>query len=246
MVNTSPALDFQGVGGDFSSYTDVLVVPIIAADDCLGTISLYAQESLSFGQHELKILQTVASLLAPVISEAKKNGFSESIDVIDPITRINRISYLTTIGPQIIASAGENRTPVSMIYLEVRNLGQIIRVFGSNLGNSIIKRVADYIKPELRETDILVRYGNQGFVAFLPGVRTDQALRCAQRLKQQVKLSSLTPGQGFTIDCRTGVSFYPKDGSTVIDLLQSAQESMRSGSAEKSASENNVIDFHRA
>jgi diguanylate cyclase (GGDEF)-like protein/putative nucleotidyltransferase with HDIG domain len=246
MMNTSPALEFQNVAGDFSSYKDTLVVPIIASEDCLGTISLYAQEPMSYGQDELRILQTVASVLGPVLWDFKKNGFSEPRDVVDPATHLHRISYLTTVGPQIITSAGETRKPISLIYLEIRNLGQIAKIFGSNLANSIVKQVADCIKPELRETDILVRYGNLGFVAFLPGVRNEQALRCAQRLKQQIKAGSLTPGQGFTIDCQTGVSFYPKDGSSVLDLLQSAQENLRSDSAEKSASENNVIDFHRA
>jgi diguanylate cyclase (GGDEF)-like protein/putative nucleotidyltransferase with HDIG domain len=246
MINTGPMLDFQNFKGDFTSYTDVLVVPVLEGDECLGTISLYAQKPISYSQHDLIIVQTVASLLAPLISEAKKNGISESQDMFDQITRMHRISYLTTLGPQLISSAIETRTPISLIYLEIRNLGQIIRVFGSHLGNSIIKRVAECIKPELRETDILVRYGHQGFIAFLPGVRNDQALRCAQRLKQQIKAGAFAPGQGFTIDCQAGVSFCPKDGSTVLDLLQSAQKTVRSGSTDRSEWESNVVDFHRA
>ena len=174
------------------------------------------------------------------------NASSVSQDHIDPTTGIHRISYLTAIGPQFISSAGSSRSQISLIYIEIRNLAQIIRVFGSNLGNLILKSVADRIKPELRETDILVRYGQQGFVAFFPGVRADQALRCAERLKQQIRNQALTPGEGFTIDCQAGISYYPKDGSTVFALLQSAQENMRLESAKKPASGNNVIDFRRA
>jgi diguanylate cyclase (GGDEF)-like protein/putative nucleotidyltransferase with HDIG domain len=246
MINTGPALDFQGLEGDFTSFTDALVVPIVKEDECLGTISLYAQQPISYGQNDLGIMQMVASLLVPLIAEAVKNKAQDTQDVVDPVTGLNRISYLTAIAPQLIARAAENRTSVSLIYVEVRNLAQIIRSFGSSLGNSVLKKIADGIKPEFRETDVLVRYGQQGFVAFLPGVRDDQALRCVQRLKQRIRSEAVTPGQGFSVDCQTGVSFYPRDGSTILALLQSSQENMRANLAEKTASERNVVDFYRA
>jgi diguanylate cyclase (GGDEF)-like protein/putative nucleotidyltransferase with HDIG domain len=246
MINTGPALDFKGINADFTLFTDTLVVPIVEADESLGTISLYAEKPISYGQSELHMLETVASFLAPMISNFRKKGASITHEVIDPTTGIHRISYLTAIGPQLISTAGENRTPVSLICIEIKNFGQIVRTFGSNLANSLLKRIADSVKPEMREIDVLVRYGLQGFVAFLPGVREDQALLCVQRLKQQIRNAASIPGQGLTVDCQTGISFYPRDGANVLSLLQSAQESMRADSAEKSASGKKVVDFYRA
>ncbi len=243
MMNTRPALDFQGLQGDFSSFSDSLVVPIIHGDESVGTISLYAQEPISYNQYDLNILQTVAGFLAPMIAESKRYGVQESEDFIDPATQIHRISYLTAIGPQLISIARENRSPVSLIYIEIKNLSQIMRTFGGNLGNSMMRRIADCIKPELRETDILVRYGHQGFVALLPGVREEQALRCVERLRQQIRNEALATGQGITVDCKTAVSCYPKDGTTVFDLLQSAYGSIRSSHPEATAPDSNVIDF---
>ncbi|MBP1609917.1 MAG: diguanylate cyclase and metal dependent phosphohydrolase, partial [Acidobacteria bacterium] len=246
MINASPALDFQGISGDFSLFSDALVVPIVDGDEAMGTISLYAEGPIVYGQSHLNAVQTLAGLLAPLIADARKDRTPDSQNIVDAVTGINRLSFLTAIGPQLISMAAESRTPISLIYLEIRNLPQIIRVLGSSMGDSILKRVADCIKPELRETDILVRYGQQGFTALLPGVRDDQALRCVQRLKQQIRNESVTPGQGFTIDCRAGVAFCPKDGITVLSLLQSAHENLRSASEEKSAPESKVVDFHRA
>jgi len=245
MINANPSLDFQGISGDLTSLTAAVVVPIVQEGESLGTISLYAQEPISYGPDDVSNLQALAGLLAPLISEDVRNGSSGSQDVIDPITGIHRISYLTAFGPQLISSAGNSRAPISLICIDVRNLAQIVRVFGLNLGNLILKSVADCIKPELRETDILVRYGQSGFVAFLPGVRSDQAIRCTERLRGQIRNQALTPGQGFTIDCQIGISYFPKDGSTIFALLQSAQENMRAEYARKPASESNVIDFRR-
>jgi diguanylate cyclase (GGDEF)-like protein len=242
MINTGPALDFQGITGDFSTFKDALVVPISFDDESLGTISLYAQEPIIYTQHELSILQTLSSFIAPLISDAKKHGAASSEHFTDPITQIHRVSYLTAIGPQLISFASRNRAPVSLIYLGIRNLSQIVRVYGDAVGNSVLKRISESIKPELRETDILVRYGHQGFIAFLPGVRDNQALRCVQRLRQQIKNNGLTvSGQTVQVECRTGIASYPKDGATIFALIQSAQENIVNADSE--AIESNVVDF---
>jgi diguanylate cyclase (GGDEF)-like protein/putative nucleotidyltransferase with HDIG domain len=243
MINTGPALDFQGIDGKFTSFTDALVVPIVCEDESLGTISLYAEKPISYGQYDLNILEILASLLAPMIAESKKQEPSTSQDAVDPTTKIHRIPYLTAVGPQLISLAGKNRTPLSLIYMEIGNLIQISRVFGGPLANSILRRTADCIKPELRETDILVRYGYQGFVALLPGVRDEQAVRCIQRLRQQIRREFFSAVQGLSVDFKAGVSSYPKSGATVFSMIQSAQENMRSASREEVASDGNVIDF---
>jgi len=243
MINSGPALDFHGIHGDWSTYRDALVVPIVHEEDTLGTISLYAQEPISYSEHDLNNLQMMAALLAMPIAESKKNKALSLEQAVDPTTRIHRISYLTAIGPQLISLASKNRSPLSLIYFEIRNLPQIIRIFGSPAGNTILPKIADCVRSELRETDILVRYGHQGFVALLPGVRDDQALRCIQRLKQQVNREFSNAGQGYSVELTAGISFYPKNGVTVFGLLQSAQESMRSAIGEEASSDDNIVDF---
>jgi diguanylate cyclase (GGDEF)-like protein len=246
ILNTGPALDFVGLKGNFDSLSDALVVPITREDDCLGTVSLYAEKPVSYKEQDLKIMQTIANLIAPIFAEAIRNNLSDLEDIGDPITGLYRVSYLTAIGHQLVAAANESRSPISLIYIELRNLPQIVRNFGSNHANSLLKKIADAIKPELRQSDILVSYGTQGFVILLPGVNEEHAFRCVRRLKLQIKSDAISPGSGLFADCQMGTSFYPRNGSTILSLLQSAQENMRLGVLQKPNLETNVIDFYRA
>jgi len=243
MINAEPALDLLGIQGDFSFLTDALVVPIAHEDEILGTITLYAQDPISYGEHDLDTLQMLATLLAPLIAESKKGETAASEHAVDPITRIHRISYLTAIGPQLISFANKNKTPLSLIYFEISNLPKITRIFGSQIVDSVLSKIASYIRSEIRESDILVRYGHQGFVALMPGVRNDQALRCIERLKLQISREFVDIAQRFSVDLKAGAAFYPKDGATVFGLLQSAQESIRSEASEDGSSDANILDF---
>lgn len=243
MLNTGPALDFRDIQGG-SSLSDTLAVPILYNDETLGAITFYAREPSTYTQEHLHILQMLTGLIAPWLAEYRKRSTSIPQDIIDPITQVRRISHLTAMGPQLIAAAGTSRSPLSLIYLDIRNLAQIHRLYGGDLCNLLLRRIADCIKPELRETDILVRYGTQGFIAFLPGLRDEQAIRCAQRLRQQIKREITAASHSVTIDCRTSVAAYPKDGATVISLLQSAQEALKQSlDSENSSFDHNVVDF---
>jgi diguanylate cyclase (GGDEF)-like protein/putative nucleotidyltransferase with HDIG domain len=243
MINTEPALDFLGINGDFSSFTDALVVPLVHGNACYGAISLYAQEPISYSRNDLSTLQALGSLLTPLISESKENMAKAAESIIDTTTQLHRTPYLTAIGPGLISFAEKHRTPLSLLYLEIKNFGLIIRLFGSTQGNALLRRIAECIKPELRETDVLIHYGNHGFIALLPGVRNEQAFNCVRRLKQQIKNEVMSEGQGFSIDCRVGVSSYPKDGATVIALLQSAQENLQSDLPIIAVADKKIIGF---
>ncbi len=242
MRNTGPALDFTGLAGDFSSLTDALAVPVVYEDEPLGALSLYAQEKGFYTQEHQDHLQMLADLVAPLIVDAKKRKGSEDPDLLDPATQVHRVSYLAAIGPHLLAAAAASKAPLALIYLEIKNLSQIARLYGGHQGNSLLRRIADCIKPELRGTDTLVRYGNQGFVALLPGMREEQAIRCADRLRQQIRREVTNAVQGIAVDFKAGIAIHPKDGATVTTLLQAALESIKSATAEIPQGDN-VIDF---
>jgi diguanylate cyclase (GGDEF)-like protein/putative nucleotidyltransferase with HDIG domain len=245
MRNTGPALDFTGLAGDFSSLADALAVPVVYEDEPLGTLSLYAQEKGFYTQEHQDHLQMLADLVAPLIAESKKRKGSEDPDLLDPTTQVPRVSYLAAIGPQLLAAAAATKAPLALIYLEIKNLNQITRLYGGHQGNSLLRRIAGCIKPELRGTDTLVRYGNQGFVALLPGMREEQAIRCADRLKQQIRHEVTNAVQGIAVDFKAGIAVHPRDGATIMTLLHAALEAVKSTSAELPQGDN-VIDFtHR-
>ena len=233
IINTAPSLDFQGLPGDFTGLTDALIVPLLIDGVCAGTISLYAEPPISYDHKHLDMMEAIASALAPLIDRQKNSmAGSQSREIIDPITKTYRIAYLAVMGSQFVGLAEKNQSPLTLLCLNVKNLAQTVNLYGSSIGDSILQKVADCLRAELRETDVLVRYGHSGFAALLPGVRSDQALRCTQRMQQQLRSASSGNffGHNIFIECQTAVASYPTDGKSIFALLQSAMRSMTSPS----------------
>jgi diguanylate cyclase (GGDEF)-like protein/putative nucleotidyltransferase with HDIG domain len=229
IMNTGPALEFQDIEGDFTSLTDTLVVPLMFDGNCLGTVSLYAQSPVFYSQANLSLLQLLADQVSPCIAEAFNRhtlSAEQSENVIDPVTQTQRITYLSVAGSHMIDLAAGNRSPLSLLYVEVRNLPQIFRLYGIHSSDAILRKIAEILKRELRETDILVRSGYEGFVALMAGARKEMAARYCERWNKQIRdtIIGTIPGCNIVVTCRIGVASYPEDGSTVFALLDSAQK----------------------
>ncbi len=129
IMNTGPALEFQEVEGDFTSLTDTLVVPLIFDGNCLGTVSLYAQAPVFYSQANLSLLQLLADQVSPCIAEALKRSTissEEHENIVDPVTQTHRITYLSVAGSHMMDFAARNRSPLSLLCVEVRNLPKFL------------------------------------------------------------------------------------------------------------------------
>ncbi len=229
MINARPALEFQGHEGNFSVLNDSLAVPLSTGDQCIGSLVLYAKDPGTYRQSHLELLQTATLHLAPFIAALReRRSWVEDAEVVDKVTGSRRAAYLSVTGPRLIAAAEQNQSPLSLLSLQIDNFRQVVNLYGWHIGDVVMRRTAEIFRAELRETDVLVRYGQQGFIALLPGMRLDQATRCAQRLQQQIRSTPMAtlPGSGIYCTCQTAIASYPEHGTAIHDLILSAQQAL--------------------
>ena len=84
-----------------------------------------------------------------------------------------------------------------------------------------------------RSLEAVGRLGGDEFVALLPEVLDDQdAARVAQRVLDSLREPILVSGQECFVTASVGVAIYPRDGTTVLDLLRNSDVAMYSVKAQ--------------
>ncbi len=74
-----------------------------------------------------------------------------------------------------------------------------------------------------------VRYGGDEFVVLLPETSKDQALDCARRLREEIRLRSFLSTASFgplRLSASFGVATFPDDAKTPDELIARADEAM--------------------
>ena len=74
--------------------------------------------------------------------------------------------------------------PIALILVHLDNLKSINVHYGFSFGNSVLKDVADAIRQELREFDLLARYNEDSFLILLPETGEHGAKAAASRMRE--------------------------------------------------------------
>jgi diguanylate cyclase (GGDEF)-like protein len=105
------------------------------------------------------------------------------------------------------AKGGEEM--VSALYLmDVDHFKHINDTYGHGAGDAVLREIADALRDILRETDMIVRWGGEEFLAFLPAVRRSSLDEVAGRLLAGIPSRSIEY-QGVKLAVNISIGFAP-------------------------------------
>ena len=78
------------------------------------------------------------------------------------------------------------RHPLTVIYMDIDDFRQLNENLGYAIGDKLLKAVAETIKSNLRETDIIARIGGDEFIILLPGSGYEPSQTVIERLQKQL------------------------------------------------------------
>jgi len=105
------------------------------------------------------------------------------------------------------------QTPFTVAIIDLDNFKSINDVLGHAAGDDALKKLAVCMKAQLRNSDILARYGGDEFVVLMPETTTDEAQVMVERLRcavHEIRLAQDTP---ITISCGVAQSLLDEDRS---------------------------------
>jgi diguanylate cyclase (GGDEF)-like protein len=79
-------------------------------------------------------------------------------------------------------AGGEGRTGGVFLLMDIDRFKSINDTLGHGAGDVVLKNVAARLGATLREQDVLIRWGGEEFLAYLPGIGTDEARQVCARV----------------------------------------------------------------
>lgn len=143
----------------------------------------------------------------------------------DPLTGLyNRRSFAELLAREI-AQAQRYDHEVACMMIDLDNFKQVNDVLGHQAGDLVLRRMAEVIRKEIRQSDIAGRFGGDEFVVLLPQCSTPEALHLAKRIREQARQaltqwSTLAPKVGLSI----GISDLHVCGAKTGDALINAAD----------------------
>ncbi len=165
-----------------------------------------------------------------IVAVIKDNSEVEKLTYIDPLTGLYNVRYFQRkINEEYSRLSRGQMDALSMLFLDLDFFGEFNKVYGHQVGDEVLRRVAEVLQTAVRCADTAARYGGEEFVVILPSTDEGGSLHLAERIRQRVADIRI-PVEGRP-DIRVTVSIgskthTPKDNSTVTLFIRQANMAM--------------------
>ncbi|CAK8725626.1 diguanylate cyclase (GGDEF) domain-containing protein [Candidatus Electrothrix aarhusensis] len=124
---------------------------------------------------------------------------------------------------RILAKTGK----FSVLMIDADSLKAVNDLYGHHAGTMLIVSISEIMRSELREEDMLARFGGDEFVAFLPDTTCQKAWEIAEKMRIKIAQAPLNyEGNPLSITVSCGIACYPEHGQDLTQIMKMADKAL--------------------
>src|SRR5690606_16791835 len=113
----------------------------------------------------------------------------------------------------MIRSAARFEKPVSVLVCDIDHFKKVNDTYGHDVGDVVIKALADILKRQKRDTDAVGRFGGEEFVVVCEETDAAGAMLLAERVRTELEATTTHSGSvSVKCTCSVGVATFPAAG----------------------------------
>jgi len=127
-----------------------------------------------------------------------------------------------------------------VLALDIDHFKRVNDSWGHDVGDSVIKNVAQQLSKSSRQTDVVCRNGGEEFLIILPGADREMAAVIAERVRKKIEQLEIIPVGHITLSI--GVALWEADDTPLERIFKQADDALY---AAKHAGRNRVVVSHQ-
>lgn len=196
-ASTDPRCDF--LWAQRMNIFSFVTLPIFSYQGtALGTLTLGHNSYYIFSKEQLRFTELMAQQIGLMISNIQYIGDLQRKARIDGLTGLyNRLTF-ETLYEEIYDQHKRERRDFTLMMLDIDNFKEVNDQYGHQLGDEILKKVAEKIIRNVRKKDVVARYGGEEVIVLLVDIKGEEAKQIAERIRDAIA-SFRIRGVGVTV-----------------------------------------------
>ena len=204
------------------SFETLISIPLFAEDKISAVLYI---ENISRVHFENFII--LASQFAIQLQKVILYRKVQEMSITDSLTEVSTRRYFLERATEEVIRSMRHKSNLSFLMLDLDHFKERNDKFGHLVGDVILKKVASILKSNLREIDIIGRYGGEEFAIVLTGTGRDGAFQVAERIRDNIEGAVFKAyDEVVSITVSTGISVFPDAGVDIAGLIESADKAL--------------------
>ena len=122
-----------------------------------------------------------------------------------------------------VARAQRTSSPLALLLVDVDHFKSVNDSHGHLIGDEVLRTLATELRQQVRESDVVGRFGGEEFTVLLPRTDAAGACRIAERLRSSASgLSVAAAAARIRVTVSIGVAVFDQHGRDLFELLAAA------------------------
>jgi diguanylate cyclase (GGDEF)-like protein len=225
----SEAPDALAEAGRLQDIATNLYVPVVYRGDILAVLNLENfSDTEAFGSESVAQARYFCAPVATLLHETHHRMLLAQAARTDALTGLPNRRVFDEGLAAALALADRHGTPFSLLLMDLANFKRINDEAGHGQGDVLLRLFAGRLQPEMRQADLLARWGGDEFTVLLAHTTHTAAVEVARRYARIVE--SIGIG-ALSLSVNIGVATCPEDGTDPEELLRVADRRMYAAKA---------------
>jgi len=177
----------------------------------------------------LFILSITIYLFVNMMEEGEQRA--RELSITDHLTLLFNRRHFFYLARQVFFLNQRNYLPFSIIFIDIDNFKETNEVYGHDMRDKVLIKVANILKENTRNTDIVARFGNEEFVILFPDTKGEQALEKAEVIRMAI-LEAQMPANTLSTSLSIGVTEIAEDDQSINQLLKRVDDALHQAKLE--------------
>ncbi len=190
-----------------------------------GIIGIAVLSKTRLPKKELDVVQSILSIMSLVAGSSR--ALSKALSELeyfaghDPLTDLYNRRIFEDLLRYEVSRAKRKGYRFSLILIDLDNFKYVNDTYGHNIGDAVLKSVADQLEASIRDGDVVARIGGDEFVILLSETPLSDAVKVAERIRRNLEKNRICvfDGSVISISASLGVVEYPTHGSSKEELM---------------------------
>lgn len=209
--------------------SDFEIIPLVSRNKEYGYLTIKG-----VNERERPILDILVAQFLVGIKRARLYELVQTLAITDALTKTSTRRHFFNRFQEELKRSAELHLPLSILMIDIDDFKSFNDTYGHLVGDAILKTIADVIRINCREIDLIGRFGGEEFIVALPMTTKDGALFAAERIRKSIESTSIRAfDETLSVTVSIGVASFPQDAKANQVLVDKADwalyRSKRSG-----------------
>jgi diguanylate cyclase (GGDEF)-like protein len=198
----------------------IMVAPMIVENEVTGAIYLGHSRPDYFSEDDMRHMAAVAQNAAMTLKNANKYEEAHIRSITDGLTGLYTHRYFQERLTEEIAHARRRKMTLALLMIDADNFKNYNDTLGHPAGDQVLKKIAEILHEDTRDSDIVCRIGGDEFTILLKEIDKKNAKNKADKILEDVENEFKT--HQVKITTSIGLACFPEDGADKKDLIAAA------------------------